>query len=340
MTKDLVALVHRARSIAIIGVLVAGATIITGPAPARALARSFGTFAIPQGLAARLAALRVLSGRRWRRRDWHRPGTQEDVHAPPAQAVDPAQAVAPAPAQAVDPAQAVAPAPAQAVDPARSSRPRTGLRHGAPVVGYVTAPEHAVNGDLSPTERTIEQACERAGWRLVAIVRDPEGGRILDRPGLSHALTLITDGQAEGLVVSDARLLSRSLDFAGLVNWFRDAEAALIALDLGLDTSTPEGNRVASTLITLTGWAGERIARRATPGVPVRPAVLERIAAMHRDNVSLQAIADHLNGEGEPTPTGGEVWWPTTVQTALRYWRADARAPMEEEEVVLERASG
>ena len=330
MTKDLVALAHRARSIAIIAVLVAGATIITGPAPARALARSFGTFAIPQGLAARLAALRVLSGRRRRRRrDWHPPGMQEDVHAPPAEAVDRA------------PAEAVEPAPAQAVEPARSSRPRTGLRHGAPVVGYVTAPQHAVNGDLSPTERTIEQACERAGWRLVAIVRDPEGGRILDRPGLSHALTLITDGQAEGLVVSDARLLSRSLDFAGLVNWFRDAEAALIAIDLGLDTSTPEGNRVASTLITLTGWAGDRIARRTTPGVPVRPAVLERIAAMHRDNVSLQAIADHLNAEGEPTPTGGHVWWPTTVQTALRYWRADARAPMEEEEeVVLERASG
>ena len=321
MTKDLVALAHRARSIAIIAVLVAGATIITGPAPARAFARSFGTFAIPQGLAARLAALRVLSGRRRRRRrDWHPPGMQEDVHAPPAEAVEPA--------------------PAQAIEPARSSRPRTGLRHGAPVVGYVTAPEHAVNGDLSPTERTIEQACERAGWRLVAIVRDPEGGRILDRPGLSLALTLITDGQAEGLVVSDARLLSRSLDFAGLVNWFRDAEAALIALDLGLDTSTPEGNRVASTLITLTGWAGDRIARRTTPGVPVRPAVLERIAAMHRDNVSLQAIADHLNAEREPTPTGGHVWWPTTVQTALRYWRADARAPMEEEEVVLERASG
>jgi hypothetical protein len=344
MTKDLVALAHRARSIAIIAVLVAGATIITGPAPARALARSFGTFAIPQGLAARLAALRLLSGgRRRRRRDWHPPGVQEDVHAAPAQAVDPApaQAVEPAPPEAVEPDSA--PLPEQAPAPRRnaSSRPRTGLRPGAPVVGYVTAPEHAVNGDLSPTERTIEQACERAGWRLVAIVRDPEGGRILDRPGLSHALALITDGRAEGLVVSDARLLSRSLDFAGLVNWFRDAEAALIALDLGLDTSTPEGNRVASTLITLTGWAGERIARRTTPGVPVRPAVLERIAAMHRDNVSLQAIADHLNAEGEPTPTGGEVWWPTTVQTALRYWRADARAPMEEEEeVVLERASG
>jgi hypothetical protein len=336
MTKDLVALAHRARSIAIIAVLVAGATIITGPAPARALARSFGTFAIPQGLAARLAALRLLSGRRRRRRrDWHTPGMQEDFHAPPAEAVDPA------PAQAVEPDPAPLPEDARAPRRHESSRPRTGLRPGAPVVGYVTAPEHAVNGDLSATERTIEQACERAGWRLVAIVRDPEGGRILDRPGLSHALALITDGQAEGLVVSDARLLSRSLDFAGLVNWFRDAEAALIALDLGLDTSTPEGNRVASTLITLTGWAGERIARRTTPGVPVRPAVLERIAAMHRDNVSLQAIADHLNAEGEPTPTGGEVWWPTTVQTALRYWRADARAPMEEEEeVVLERASG
>jgi resolvase-like protein len=251
MTKDLVALAHRARSIAIIAVLVAGATILTGPAPARALARSFGAFAIPEGMAARLAALRSLSERRRRRRrrDWHPPGVEETVHAPPA------EAVAPAPSPMAD--------EAPATPPNGRSRPRTGLQPGASVVGYVTSPEHALNGDLSPTERTIEQACARAGWKLIAIVRDPEGGRILDRPGLSHALELITDGHAEGLVVNDARLLSRSLDFAGLVNWFRDADAALIALDLGLDTSTPEGNRVATTLITLTGWAGERIARRA-----------------------------------------------------------------------------
>jgi hypothetical protein len=326
MTKDLVALGSRARSIAIIAVLVAAATIVTGPAPARALARSFGGFALPEGVAARLAALRSVSARRRRRRrDDHPQRTPQAVHTPPSEAVEPP------PAQVPDQAAAT---PRNG-----SSRPRTGLQAGAPVVGYVTAPEHAADGDLSPTERAIEQACERAGWQLVAIVRDPEGGRILDRPGLSHALELITEGEAEGLVVNDARLLSRSLDFAGLVNWFRDADAALIALDLGLDTSTPEGSRVASTLITLTGWAGERIAKRTSTHAALRPAVLERIAAMHRDNVTVQAIADHLNAAGEPTPTGGEVWWPSTVQTALRYWRAEARAPMDEE-IILERASG
>jgi DNA invertase Pin-like site-specific DNA recombinase len=326
MTKDLVALGNRARSIAIIAVLVAGATIITGPAPARALARSFGAFALPEGMVARLTALASLSPRRRRRRrDEHPHRAQETVHTPPAQAPEPS------------PAQGPEEPPTR--QETGSSPPRTGLQPGARVIGYVTAPEHAVTGDLSPTERTIEQACERAGWELVAIVRDPEGGRILDRPGLSHALELITTGCAKGLVVNDARLLSRSLDFAGLVNWFRDADAALIALDLGLDTSTPEGSRVASTLITLTGWAGERIAKRTSAASTAQPEVLERIAARHRDNVALQAIADELNAAGEPTPSGGAVWWPSTVQTALRYWRAEARAPMEDE-VALERASG
>lgn len=324
MTKDLVALGNRARSIAIVAVVVAGATLVTGPAPARALARSFGAFAIPEGLAARIAALRSGS---WRRRRRHRdtgpaPGRQA-AESPSTEAVR------------TPPAEMPEPTPQTAEN--GSSRPRSGLQPGAAVIGYVTVPEHSVNGELSPTERTIEQACERAGWRLVAIVRDPEGGRILDRPGLSHALEQISDGRAEALVVNDARLLSRSLDFAGLVNWFREAEAALIALDLGLDTSTPEGSRVASTLITLNGWAGERIAKRARVAVSVRHEVLERVAAMHRDDVPLQAIADRLNAEGERTPSGGEVWWPATVQTALRYWRFEARAPVEE--VTLERAA-
>jgi hypothetical protein len=325
MTKDLVALGNRARSIAIIAVVVAGATLVTGPAPARARARSFGAFAIPEGLAGRIAALRSRSSRRRRRhRDTDPAQGHEAVESPPSEAVE------------TPPAEM--PDQTSQTPENGSSRPRSGLAQGAPVIGYVTVPEGSVNGDLSPTERTIEQACERAGWQLVAIVRDPEGGRILDRPGLSHALAQIADGRAQALVVNDARLLSRSLDFAGLVNWFRDADAALIALDLGLDTSTAEGSRVASTLITLNGWAGERIARRARVAVSVRQEVLERVAAMHRDDVPLQAIADRLNADGERTPSGGEVWWPATVQTALRYWRSEARAPVEE--VALERAVG
>jgi hypothetical protein len=216
------------------------------------------------------------------------------------------------------------------------SRMPTGLQPGSPVIGYVTGGDDA-SSRMTPPERAIERACERAGWRLVAIVRDREGGRLLERPGLSHALDRIADGQAGGLVVTDARLLSRSLDFGGLVSWFRESDAALIALDLGVDTSTPEGSRVASTLVTINGWTGGRIARRASAA---RAQLLERIAAMHEDDgMSLQAIADELNARGERTLSGADTWWPSGVQTALRYWRSSLE-PAVAELSLEERAAG
>jgi hypothetical protein len=224
----------------------------------------------------------------------------------------------PAPEPAPEPA---APQPEETV-----SRMPTGLKAGSPVIGYVTASDGA-NGRMIPPERAIERACERAGWRLVAIVRDRDGGRLLERPGLSQALEQIADGQAGGLVVTDARLLSRSLDFAGLVSWFREREAALIALDLGVDTSTPEGSRVASTLVTINGWASGRIASRAAAA---RTRLLDRIATMHEEEgMSLQAIADELNAQGERPLSGADAWWPSGVQTALRYWRSTQPAVAE-----------
>ena len=226
-----------------------------------------------------------------------------------------------------EPTPAPQPAP---VPVARTSRMPTGLEPGSPVIGYVTS--DCVNGGLTPPERAIERACERAGWRLVAIVRDRESGSLLERPGLSHALDRIADGQAGGLVVTDARLLSRSMDFAGLVSWFRETDAALIALDLGVDTSTPEGFRVASTMVKINGWAGNRIAARAAAA---RKQLLERIATMaEEDGMTLQAIAEQLNAEGVRTLSGADAWWPSSVQTALRYWRSTqpqvAALPLEE----------
>jgi DNA invertase Pin-like site-specific DNA recombinase len=215
------------------------------------------------------------------------------------------------------------------------SRMPTGLEPGSPVIGYVTAGD-GDNSRMTPPERAIERACERAGWRLVAIVRDREGGRLLERPGLSHALDRIAEGQAGGLVVTDARLLSRSLDFAGLVSWFRESDAALIALDLGVDTSTPEGSRVASTLVTINGWAGGRIAARASAR---RAQLIQRIATMHEEEgMSLQAIADDLNAQRVRTLSGAEAWWPSGVQTALRYWRS-TQSPVAELSLE-ERATG
>ena len=76
----------------------------------------------------------------------------------------------------------------------------------------------------------------------------------------------ITDGEASALVVSDVRLLAHSVDLADVMERLDAAEAALVAIDLGLDTSTPHGRRVASALITMSGWGRQRPTVRSADG--------------------------------------------------------------------------
>jgi DNA invertase Pin-like site-specific DNA recombinase len=165
-----------------------------------------------------------------------------------------------------------------------------------PVIGYVTLSPDGGAGDADEPARAIAEACERAGWRLVDVVTDRETGRGLERPGLTYALREIAGRKARGLVVSDLRRLSRStIELGALMEWFRDADAALVALDLGVDTSTPAGQELAATLIMLSGWERERIAQRTRsglanvrargrtagrPAVSDRPGLAERIARM------------------------------------------------------------
>ena len=217
------------------------------------------------------------------------------------------------------------------------------LGPGEAVIGYVTLSPDAAPSDADAPVHAIEAACERSDWELVEVVTDRENGvSSLERPGLSRALEQIAAGQARGLVVSDLRRLSRSIiDLGALVEWFRDADATLVALDLGIDTSTPSGRELAGTLVKLSGWERERIARRTRsgltavktpprpsgrPSVADRPALLERINAMRAANMTLQAIADQLNAEGVPTLRGGQLWRPSSVQAALGYKRPGTRS--------------
>ena len=214
--------------------------------------------------------------------------------------------------------------------------PRIGLCDGEPVLGYVSGPTGPDGTGIHRSERAIEQACRRSGWRLLDVLHDLESRSTMRRPGLFAALERIADGEARGLVVSDARLLGRSIvDLAPLMRWFRDASAVFVALDLGLDTSTPRGTRVAMALIRLSSWDrgglvngnGGLAALRAdgaTNGAATqaRAELLARLAAMHDDDMSLEEMAERLNAEGVPTLNGGDVWWPSSVRTALRYARA------------------
>ena len=217
----------------------------------------------------------------------------------------------------------------------------TRLPRGSTVVGYVTVARGAGDDQEGESAAAIASTCEHAGWQLVEVVRDSDTGPSLDRPCLRHALERISGGEAQGLVVSDLQRVSRSIvDLGALMTWFRVADATLIALDLDLDTSTPEGRHVASTLIALSARDHQRIAsgtRRGLakgravgrpsgrPAVSQQPELVERITAMRAANMTLTAIAAQLNAEGVPTLRGGKKWRPSNISAALGYRRPSAR---------------
>ena len=210
-------------------------------------------------------------------------------------------------------------------------------RQGDHVIGYVTTSTDTWSDEDEAAAAAIEATCERSAWDLVEIVCDRDNGRTLDRPALSYALERIAEGRAHGLVVSHLKRLSRSPhDLGALIAWFRDADATLIALDLDLDTSTPQGRQVPSTLFVLdlaepershhqaqNGSAGARLNR--PPALKDHPELIERIRTMRSANMTLQEIADQFNADSIPTLRGGRQWRPSSIQAALGYRRPGQR---------------
>ena len=203
--------------------------------------------------------------------------------------------------------------------------------------------EQAISGlGLAAQETTIRSECARRVWQLVEVVLDAgESGKNLDRPGLRRALELVADRKATVLVAAKLDRISRSvLDFAALLEWFGAADASLVALDVGVDTSTPGGRLVANVFASVAEWERDTISGRtrdalqaaraqgrqvSRPAVGDRRDVADRIWLLRDQGCTLQAIADLLNEEDVPTARGAAEWRVSSVQSAAGYRRPRAR---------------
>lgn len=215
------------------------------------------------------------------------------------------------------------------------------------MIGYVrvsTAEQAASGLGLADQEKRIREEARHRGWHLVRIERD-EGasGKSLDRPGLRRALEVIAAGRADGLIVAKLDRLSRSvIDFGELLVWFREeAKATLVALDLGVDTSTAAGELVANVFAAVAQWERSVIAERTkaalaelrSQGRPTGRAAVadhaelqEQIRSMKDvEGLTMQQIANRLNESQIPTVRGGTCWRPSSVQGALGYTRPSKR---------------
>lgn len=201
-------------------------------------------------------------------------------------------------------------------------------------VGYVrvSTDEQVESGaGLAAQRAAIEGECERRGWVLVEVFEDAgASGKSMDgRPALAAALAAVESGRAAILVGAKLDRLSRSaLDAASLLDRAQRSGWSLVALDLGVDTSTPAGEAMANVMAAFgqleRRMIGQRtkdaLAVKRAAGVrlgrpPVLPAeVVARIVAEHRDGGSWSGIARKLNVDGVPTAHGGRCWWPSTAR--------------------------
>lgn len=217
-------------------------------------------------------------------------------------------------------------------------RKAQGVTGGLRLIGYVrvsTAEQADSGAGLTAQRDTIEAAATQRGWRLVRIVDDAGiSAKSLDRPGLTAALGAIEAGEADGLVVSKLDRLSRSLlDFSTLMEHSRRKGWALVALDLGVDTTTPAGEMVANVMATFAQFERRLIGQRTKEALAVKKAegvrlgrprsvgaaTAERITAMRAEGLSVRAIADTLTAEGVPTARGKGAWSASSVQYVLSY---------------------
>lgn len=103
--------------------------------------------------------------------------------------------------------------------------------------------------------RTIEAQAELRAWTFEWIEDAGRSGKGIDRPGISSALDQLKRGEAEALVVSKLDRLSRSLaDFARLLETGSKQAWGVIAIGLGIYTTTPTGDLVANIVASVSRW--------------------------------------------------------------------------------------
>jgi DNA invertase Pin-like site-specific DNA recombinase len=201
------------------------------------------------------------------------------------------------------------------------------------VIGYLRTSTNRQDLSLEVQEKRLRQEAEYRGFDIV-IMQDQMSGSVAPRrrPGLSAALEQLANGDADALIVSKLDRVARSLnDIAHLLEQAKKQGWAFIALDLGVDTSTPEGALVLGIMASIAQWERSRIQERIvealaqakangkTLGRPrLHPkAVNDRARELKGFGLSLHDISLRLKSEGI-TNGNGERLSPSAVHRLVK----------------------
>jgi DNA invertase Pin-like site-specific DNA recombinase len=186
---------------------------------------------------------------------------------------------------------------------------------------------------LKSQRDAIEAEIKRRDWTQGQIFVDvASGGSRAHRPQFDAAIETLRAGDAQVLVVAKLDRLSRSLlDFALLMAQSKREGWSVAALDIGIDTSTPNGELIVNIIMALAQWERRIISQRTKDalvvvrgrGVPLgRPittsaAAEALISSMWAAGAGLRPIAKELNRLEVPTAQGGGSWHASTVRAVI-----------------------
>lgn len=204
------------------------------------------------------------------------------------------------------------------------------------MVGYlrVSTEEQANSGlGLEAQRDTIRRYADAHGWDVVWYMDEGLSAKSLDRPQLQAALdrlnVTVKRRDVDGIVVAKLDRLSRSVvDFAGVLELARARRWSLVAIDLGVDTSTATGEMVANVMMAVAQWERRVIGERTSAAMQAAKrqgkhmgrmsalpqATGERLLEL-RATHTLAGTAVQLNAEGLATATGAQ-WSANAVAKA------------------------
>ena len=206
------------------------------------------------------------------------------------------------------------------------------------MIGYlrVSTEEQASSGlGLDAQRESIERYADAHGWHVVWYVDEGLSAKSLARPQLQAALArlhvLPKRRDVDGIVVAKLDRLSRSVhDFSGILKLAAARKWAVVAIDLGVDTSTPTGKLVANVMMSVAEWEREVIGERTSAAMQAAKRAgkhMGRVSALSKDTGdrllmlrathTLARTAAQLNAERLTTATG-TIWTANSVAKVHR----------------------
>lgn len=180
------------------------------------------------------------------------------------------------------------------------------------VVGYVRRSKGDTDAlGLARQRRQLREEADRRGWKLDLREEIESAVRGRERPVLREVIVSLKRGDT--LVVTRLDRLSRSVVDAGkLLELARRRGFNVVALDFGIDLSTPNGELVANVLTSVAQWEtrimGQRIkealAEKRERGDPaqVSESARRRILELRAAGLTQEGIAAELTRAGFNPP--------------------------------------